>query len=252
MNIQQLEAQFAEFDNIRLSPGDIRLVGDSGTILKVRHTRGDGDYPATPPGTHWDPETGTSLPDPPEMEIDLSKVDISDEFIDERIKVAIGNGQRGYLPPVKIMQIGATPFYEVAEDYAYAVDYFAIRREMPPQGEKNIGDPNITPGGNRVPHLCDVTAKKGFQFDRASIPRVFWVILSKDDLSNVPPLFHDLLYRFAGNLPSGYVDPHTTFSRDEADNLFDHLMERSAVRPWRRYIAYQAVHHFASFAWGGD
>jgi hypothetical protein len=116
-------------------------------------------------------------------------------------------------------------------------------------------DSNPRPGETverRVPHLATVTAKKGFQFDRASIPRIFWVIISKDDLSNVPPLFHDLLYRFGGKLPKDCVSPFTEFTRNEADYLFYHLMERSGVTSWRLQVAYQTVRQFSSFAWGKE
>ena len=77
----------------------------------------------------------------------------------------------------------------------------------------------------------------------------FWVIISKDDLSNVPPLFHDLLYRNGGNLPKKQADPYRIFKRKEADDLFLELMQQSGVKWWRCDLAYQAVRKFAKFAW---
>jgi hypothetical protein len=127
---------------------------------------------------------------------------------------------------------------------------FSVGRPMDPRALRDYELHAGQPYEKRVPHLCTITARKGFQFDRASIPRIFWVIISKDDLSNVPPLFHDLLYRYAGKLPNQFVDPFITFSREEADHLFYHLMERSGVVSWRLHIAYQAVTRFSSFAWG--
>ena len=148
------------------------------------------------------------------------------------------------------MGTGASGIWEVVEDYSYPVDYFAIGRPMNREAREHFRSLKDEPYENRVPHLATISAKRGFQFDRASIPRIFWVIISKDDLSNVPPLFHDLLYRYAGNLPQGWVTPTTQFTRKEADNLFHHLMAQTGVTSWRLHIAYQAVSQFSSFAWG--
>ena len=170
------------------------------------------------------------------MKIDISGAEISEERISQRMRLILDSGPAG-MPEVKLISIGATGIYEVVEDYSCPIDYCAIGREAP--------------GGNgATSHLCSITVKAGFQFDRASIPRIFWILVSKDDLSNVAPLFHDLLYRYEGKLHRDWVKPYTTFSRYEADNLFFHLMARSGVTSWRLHVAYQAVCHFSAFAWG--
>lgn len=197
--------------------------------------------------------TPTERVDEPSLEIDLSSVEVPDELIDERMKLAFDRPRAGYLPGVNLVPYGATGVWEVAEDYSYTVDYFSIGRQMPSDAfeyRPPVAQGNKLYAGGGVPVLCTLIAKKGFQFDRASVPRIFWVIISKDDLSNVPPLFHDLLYRFAGELPSELVKPYTRFTRAEADNLFYHLMERSGVRSWRLHVAYQAVARLAASAWG--
>jgi hypothetical protein len=117
------------------------------------------------------------------------------------------------------MQVGATADYDVAEDYIYDSGTYKI------------------------------TAWKGFRYDRASIPRIFWVIIDKDSLSNVAPLFHDLLYRHGGVLPADRVTPYRKFSRVEVDNLFRELMGKCGVSPLRRELAYRAVRNFSGFAW---
>jgi len=175
------------------------------------------------------------------MKIDISGAALSEERISQRMRLIIESGPAGRMPEVKLISIGATGIYEVVEDYCCPIDYCSIGRKFPSESRHQDG---------AVPQLCSITVKAGFQFDRASIPRIFWILVSKDDLSNVAPLFHDLLYRYEGKLHRDWVKPYTTFSRYEADNLFFHLMARSGVSSWRLHVAYQAVCHFSAFAWG--
>lgn len=181
------------------------------------------------------------------MRIDIGGVEVSEEHIYRRMTL-IDSSRAGRLPEVKLIGIGATGIYEVVEDYSYPIDYCSIGREVPPESRDHHDD--LRSQDRQASHLCTVTVKAGFQFDRASIPRIFWILVSKDDLSNVAPLFHDLLYRFEGVLHRDWVKPYTTFSRLEADNLFFHLMAKSGVTSWRLHVAYQAVCRFSVFAWG--
>lgn len=257
MNIAELEAQFAELDRLCLSnPSelDIRVDQNSCSII-ARKRKYDysqivegsstafGDaceayegevYPVSRmSGQMRSPfETFESV-----MEIGLDDVEIPDEFVASRMTLRFDPGSAGLLPDVKLRGFGSTGIYEVVEDYSYEVDHASIGRH-PRSGE------------GTARHLCTITVRQGFQFDRATIPRMFWVLISKDDLSNVAPLFHDLLYRFGGVLPRQWVTPYTTFTRKEADSLFFHMMEGSGVTLWRLHVAYQIVCHFSSFAWG--
>ena len=154
------------------------------------------------------------------FEIDLTNIEVPDEYINQKIASAfLSDSQNGTCPGVKLMQVGATQDYDVVEDYTYDDGPFKI------------------------------TAWKGFRFDRASIPRIFWVIIDKDSLSNVAPLFHDLLYRHGGKLPPERVVPFRTFTRDQTDDLFRTLMTKCGVNPIRRELAYQAVRKFAVGSW---
>lgn len=180
-------------------------------------------------------------------ELPIEDIDIPDDYIDEKIKLAISKERVGYLQSVKLVGIGASGIYEVVEDYSYNVHYQAVGRRLSYNQLTEI----YSEFGNEVPHLTTVTARKGFQFDRASIPRIIWPIISKDDLSNVPPLFHDLLYRYGGKLPKNNLNPYTRFTRREADNLFVYLMRQSGVTEWRALLAGQAVKRFSGFAWKG-
>ena len=284
METDELKRQFAELDSLWSSSPDqldVRL-SDTGESIVV--TRSHYDYSvdiSIPPddedqpgglqnkdccdcepyadngslsiGQSFDPMVSGQMRSPFQsveqvMKIDISGAAISDEHIFKRMTLMVDSGRASRVPEVKLIGIGATGIYEVVEDYSYPIDYCSIGREMP------VGIPRedeyLSRQDRSAPHLCTVTVKSGFQFDRASIPRIFWILVSKDDLSNVAPLFHDLLYRFAGILHRDWVTPYTTFSRREADNLFFHMMAGSGVTSWRLHVAYQAVCHFSAFAWG--
>lgn len=94
-----------------------------------------------------------------------------------------------------------------------------------------------------------ITVPKGFITDLASVPRIFWGIVASFELSLSGPLFHDLIYRCAGQIPAELVNPDHIFERDETDALFLELMVKSGVPHWKCRVAYRAVRTFARFAW---
>ncbi len=234
--------------NIRAKPDADPKVMRRVRRADSRHIRSLADIltPGTPSSIKREPDGSTLL------QVNLDEVNlwgVRDSEVQDRMKIAIDKEKVGYLPEVKLLGIGSSGIYEVAEDYAIDIDYHSIKRTLTYEEKLHHESLAKNDSGNKAPHLTRLTARKGFQFDRASIPRVFWAIISKDDLSNVPPLFHDILYRFAGEIPDGFAEPATRFSRSEADNLFGYLMERCGVVPWRSRLAVQAVRYFASFAW---
>ena len=155
--------------------------------------------------------------------IDLSLIAVPESYILAAVSSVFGRDPKsGSFPGVAVRQIGNTPVYEVTDDYSYTYKGTAI------------------------------TVPRGFRYDRASIPRVFWILIDKDSLSNVAPLFHDLLYRHGGMLDTKLVTPYKRFKRDEADDLFYHLMGRCGVEEWRRTAAYEAVHRYAKSHWNGQ
>jgi hypothetical protein len=132
-----------------------------------------------------------------------------------RVKAAAGT-----LPPVPISYDVATQTWILLADYSYKYQGYTI------------------------------TAKSGFSFDLASVPRPLWWLIAPNELSIVAPLFHDLLYVYRGELRKfGGVDPYRTYTRREADDLFLHLMEVEGVARWRRYAAYAAVRAAGGFYW---
>ncbi|MET0647479.1 MAG: DUF1353 domain-containing protein [Pyrinomonadaceae bacterium] len=211
MNAQELEARFKEIDRRERSA----LEQVTASVAGYEESTGKLSVSASSRATRGAQAKTETL-----LDVKLHEVDIPDAYVNSKVDAAFSNQRVGGLPGVKVMQHGAGSIYEVVEDYTYRAD-----------------------GG------YSITALKGFEYDRASIPRIFWVIIDKDDLSNVPPLFHDLLYRHAGSLPESQVSPHRNFQREEADNLFLELMKKTGVKSWRARLAYEAVSNFAGGAW---
>lgn len=89
---------------------------------------------------------------------------------------------------------------------------------------------------------------KGFRFDLASIPRMFWRVLAPFELSITAPLIHDYLYRHGGRFKmiSGLK---RKFSRKQTDDLFLRVMKNEGVGWFRRSAAYHAVRLFAGASW---
>ena len=84
---------------------------------------------------------------------------------------------------------------------------------------------------------------KGFIFDGASIPRIFWAVLSPTGLLLIPGLFHDHGYRFDflwQLLPDGtLIKFHNGAGRSFWDRLFHDMGE-----------VVNGVHFANSVAWG--
>lgn len=197
-------------DKIQKLQSELRKIDDKSGELKIK-VKGEAESSAA---IEVKKKNETLL------DINISDAEIPDEYIDQQITNAFAPDVKNpQLPNIKVMQIGASKDYEVVEDYSYNAPVYTI------------------------------TVHKGFVYDRASIPRMFWIAMDKDSLSNVAPVFHDLLYRNGGVLPKTQVVPHRTFSRKETDDLFFELMIRAGVKEWRAKLAYQAVRRFAEGSW---
>jgi len=106
-----------------------------------------------------------------------------------------------------------------------------------------------------------LVAREGFEFDGASVPRAAHAFVGRWDLGLYPPLWHDLLYRCAGNpfrseylehvrdLDGQWVPAGHLWTRSEADRLFGRQMRDAGVAKWRRRSAYFAVRTFGGRAW---
>lgn len=217
-NLQKVEQQLKELDK-ESGSFEVDVSGDKENAAKFDVQVEKTEVVSVSPtlGGHKTIKTTKNV------DIDMTNIEVSDEYINQKLASAfLSTKLIGDCPGVKLMQVGATADYDVVEDYTYDGASFKI------------------------------TAWKGFRYDRASIPRIFWVIIDKDSLSNVAPLFHDLLYRNGGKLPQDRVTPFRTFTREETDELFRTLMGKCGVNPIRRELAYQAVRKFAGSSWNSQ
>ena len=85
----------------------------------------------------------------------------------------------------------------------------------------------------------EVTVKKGFDFDGASIPRILWSVVGSPMEGNYVPgaVIHDGLYA------------SQKVSKTEADNIFLDLMKQSKVGYIKRTSMYLAVKMFGGKDW---
>jgi Protein of unknown function (DUF1353) len=217
--LEKLEAQLKQIDKASDSV-QVKVEGDTETSGKINFII-EREVPVknknknkTITGTVKTKKKKEKLP-----EIDLNKIDLSDEYINERIDAALSKPMCGSIPGVVLSHIGVSRNYVVMEDYLYNSGTYGI------------------------------TVFKNFTYDRASIPRILWAIIDKDSLGNVAPLIHDLLYRNGGILPANQISPYRKFKREEADDLFLEIMTKCGVSKGRRIAAHQAVKKFGESSW---
>lgn len=93
-----------------------------------------------------------------------------------------------------------------------------------------------------------LTVPAGFETDGASVPRIFFPLISAWDLSFSAPIVHDYLYRTQGRPLTVYPSARA-FTRRETDRIFRYLQEDEGVWWWRRWSSWFAVRLFGFLAW---
>ncbi len=88
-----------------------------------------------------------------------------------------------------------------------------------------------------------ITVPAGFMTDFASVPRIFWWLISPYGKHGKAAVLHDFLYYMARN---GTGKPRT---RKEADVVFLQAMKVLGVATWKRLAMYYAVRIGARRAW---
>jgi len=97
----------------------------------------------------------------------------------------------------------------------------------------------------------------GFIFDGASIPRLFWSILSPTGYLFLAGLIHDFIYKHKflwvytlygdGDAGSIYKE---VYSRDKADKKFEDLAKILCQQSWfRTWISLKGLKLFGSYTW---
>jgi hypothetical protein len=99
----------------------------------------------------------------------------------------------------------------------------------------------------------EIVLPKGFRFDGASVPRIFWAILSPVGLLLIPGLIHDYGYRFnqIWHLnANGEIEPYMKQAGRKAwDNLFQSVGIQVNGFALIDFIAWVGVRAGGCFAW---
>lgn len=98
-----------------------------------------------------------------------------------------------------------------------------------------------------VNFTLDIKIPAEYEFDMASVPRIFWSFMSHTDLSIEAPLVHDWIYCHSGAIPDFNFSNQIRLSRSMADNIFLEMMEEAGVVKWRRRLAYWTVRLFGKY-----
>lgn len=93
---------------------------------------------------------------------------------------------------------------------------------------------------------------KGFVFDGASVPRIFWGIISPTDILLVPGLFHDFGYRFQCLLDETDYVIFNKRPKKFFDDLFLDIGKQVNNMVVIDYISTVAVKLFAIYAWNNN
>jgi hypothetical protein len=95
-------------------------------------------------------------------------------------------------------------------------------------------------------HIVEIPA--GFRFDLASVPRLFWFLVTPYHLSIPAPLIHDWMYRNRGCFQCR-GGRRVCFRRSEADRHFLRLMRAEGVHLLVAFAAWVVVRAFGWIWW---
>jgi hypothetical protein len=82
-----------------------------------------------------------------------------------------------------------------------------------------------------------ITVPEGFITDFASVPRIFWLVISPVDKHGKAAVIHDYCYYY------------TPYSRKVADLIFSEALKVLHVKPWKVFCMYHGVRIGAGYAW---
>jgi hypothetical protein len=105
----------------------------------------------------------------------------------------------------------------------------------------------------KVPDGPHIILHKGFLFDGASIPRIFWAILSPTGLLLIPGLIHDYGYRYDQLFEiksDGQIVPYKKGAgKRQWDKMFKHVAKKVNGMVIIHFIAWLAVVVGGKKAW---
>lgn len=95
------------------------------------------------------------------------------------------------------------------------------------------------------PVFPDITLRKGFEFDGASIPRICWSVISNETFGVLEAsATHDYFYGRGGLLPSC-----VKLTRKQVDNIFYHELRYYGVNWFSAQLAHKSVRLAGASHW---
>lgn len=85
------------------------------------------------------------------------------------------------------------------------------------------------------------------EWNQASIPRVFRLVIDEQELGDTATLGHDMLYRYRGALPRAWLDHsvpgarYRTYTRDDADTYLWRTGLLEGAAPWKASTGHAVV-----------
>lgn len=95
--------------------------------------------------------------------------------------------------------------------------------------------------------LVNINIPAGFSTDFASVPRIFWTIISPWGKFGKAAVLHDYLYRNHQVKIAKQIS--LSFSRKEVDTIFLYTMRHCGTSPVKAKIMYWAVRVFGRWSW---
>ena len=99
---------------------------------------------------------------------------------------------------------------------------------------------------------------KGFLYDGGSVPRALWTATGLTPMGDGAAawLVHDVMYRFRGYPPAGWMRRTCVYGvrldREQADQLMRDMLIASNVPKFRAEIAYRGVRWFGGGSWRSE
>lgn len=98
-----------------------------------------------------------------------------------------------------------------------------------------------------------VSIAPGFETDLASVPRLVWLLIPRDDKNIVEAaVFHDWLYATHGEVGVALYQPGVWLTRRQCDRLLSDAMIVAGAPWWKRHVVYWAVRLGGWKPWRAD
>lgn len=94
---------------------------------------------------------------------------------------------------------------------------------------------------------------KGFDFDGASVPRIFWTIQSPIDVLYIPGIIHDFAYKYNHLIAVNEDGEQFIYKKNAGRKYWDKLFREIGIEvnglKWLHYFAWLTLYCFGFMAW---